>query len=153
MERVAEEQFFAQHRPLLMGGEMQSIHVTGYPSSLPGKALAAPALESWESIELVASASSLLPRAMTQKDHIAEPAPTQRSISLVDALLAPHPIHLVVGSAKRSTLYLINILKRRRKKMNKHKWKKYRREVRNSTRYNPERTRKKKKMKRRALVL
>ncbi|KAH6582150.1 hypothetical protein BSLG_007517 [Batrachochytrium salamandrivorans] len=36
----------------------------------------------------------------------------------------------------------INIIKIRRKKMNKHKWKKYRRRVRNSSRYNKEKLRK-----------
>ncbi|KAJ3179484.1 hypothetical protein HDU85_004895 [Gaertneriomyces sp. JEL0708] len=36
--------------------------------------------------------------------------------------------------------YAINILKRRRKKMKKHKWKKQRKEVRESTRYNREKT-------------
>eukprot|EP00842_Homolaphlyctis_polyrhiza_P000611 jgi/Hompol1/1550/HPOL_005640-RA len=36
----------------------------------------------------------------------------------------------------------VNIIKIRRKKMNKHKWKKYRRRVRDSSRYNKEKLRK-----------
>jgi hypothetical protein len=37
--------------------------------------------------------------------------------------------------------YMISILKRRRKAMNKHKWKKGRRAVRDSSRYNKEKLR------------
>ncbi|KAJ3165743.1 hypothetical protein HDU88_003937 [Geranomyces variabilis] len=43
---------------------------------------------------------------------------------------------------QRSRLYAISILKRRRMKMKKHKWKKGRKAVRDSTRYNKERRRK-----------
>jgi hypothetical protein len=39
-------------------------------------------------------------------------------------------------------MHMISIMKRRRKKMNKHKWKKARRAVRNSSRYNKEKNRK-----------
>lgn len=45
-------------------------------------------------------------------------------------------------SSRLKTILMISILKRRMKKMNKHKWKKYRRTVRNSTRYNIERNKK-----------
>ena len=50
-------------------------------------------------------------------------------------------------------MLMINILKRRRKKMNKHKWKKLKRRVRNSTKYNPERRRKMKKEKRKRYLI
>ncbi|KAJ3175778.1 hypothetical protein HDU87_005772 [Geranomyces variabilis] len=47
-----------------------------------------------------------------------------------------------VWRTQRSRLYAISILKRRRMKMKKHKWKKGRKAVRDSTRYNRERRRK-----------
>jgi hypothetical protein len=62
----------------------------------------------------------------------------------------------IVGDASLDDiipLLLINILKRRRKKMNKHKWKKLKRRVRNSTKYNPERRRKMKKEKRKRYLI
>ncbi|KAI8801537.1 hypothetical protein BJ742DRAFT_744453 [Cladochytrium replicatum] len=47
-----------------------------------------------------------------------------------------------VPKAPNEGMHAISIQKRRKKKMNKHKWKKRRKAVRDSTRYNPERRRK-----------
>ncbi|KAJ3240428.1 hypothetical protein HDU81_003827 [Chytriomyces hyalinus] len=49
---------------------------------------------------------------------------------------------IVTQTTTRETIQAISIKKRRRKAMNKHKWKKLRRSVRNSVRYNKERRRK-----------
>jgi hypothetical protein len=135
IERIAEEQFFAQHRPLMMGGMMQSIHVTNYNNGTqPLKDLSHRFSEKSFGDSIYSMPQYLAPKV---------------SLSLIDALMAPtHP-----SLIRKPSMHLINILKRRRKKMNKHKWKKYRREVRNSTRYNPEKTRKKKKLKRRGLIM
>ncbi|KAJ3151883.1 hypothetical protein HDU86_006015 [Geranomyces michiganensis] len=46
------------------------------------------------------------------------------------------------GRVRRKKIHAISIMKRRRMKMKKHKWKKARRAVRDSTRYNRERKRK-----------
>ncbi|KAJ8323999.1 hypothetical protein QVD99_008346 [Batrachochytrium dendrobatidis] len=54
-------------------------------------------------------------------------------------------IDIALPCIKKDSMQLarhINIIKIRRKKMNKHKWKKYRRRVRNSSRYNKEKLRK-----------
>jgi hypothetical protein len=59
---------------------------------------------------------------------------------LLCKLIKKNDIKLCFGN--RRSLYLISILKRRRKKMNKHKWKKARRAVRDSSRYNKEKLRK-----------
>ncbi|KAI8804595.1 hypothetical protein BJ742DRAFT_824338 [Cladochytrium replicatum] len=52
--------------------------------------------------------------------------------------------HIQLDSPKASNerMHAISIQKRRKKKMNKHKWKKRRKAVRDSTRYNPERRKK-----------
>ncbi|KAJ3403161.1 hypothetical protein HDU80_004434 [Chytriomyces hyalinus] len=52
------------------------------------------------------------------------------------------PDETIVTQTTRETIQAISIKKRRRKAMNKHKWKKLRRSVRNSVRYNKERRRK-----------
>lgn len=52
------------------------------------------------------------------------------------------PSPLVCPLAPLATMYAISILKRRRKKMNKHKWKKHRKAFRDSSRYNKEKRRK-----------
>ena len=124
-ENLAEEIFFAQHRPLGTS--------TAAPIGEPSKTVILDIHHDWNSYSLNTNPSQSHQLQVTQSQ-------------LDQAILPSH-------SSTQTPLFLINILKRRRKKMNKHKWKKYRREVRNSTRYNPERSRKKKKLKKRGLVL
>ncbi|KAI8910036.1 hypothetical protein DFJ77DRAFT_442166 [Powellomyces hirtus] len=56
----------------------------------------------------------------------------------------PQPPHhpLITPTPAQPAMHAISILKRRRKKMKKHKWKKGRKAVRDSTRYNKERKKK-----------
>ncbi|KAJ3176036.1 hypothetical protein HDU87_005553 [Geranomyces variabilis] len=62
-------------------------------------------------------------------------APTTPStLPIADALMLARP--------RQPAMHMISILKRRRMKMKKHKWKKGRKAVRDSTRYNRERRKK-----------
>ncbi|KAI8828848.1 hypothetical protein BJ741DRAFT_624744 [Chytriomyces cf. hyalinus JEL632] len=63
------------------------------------------------------------------------------TMDLADHVTELAPRYLTAQTT-RETIQAISIKKRRRKAMNKHKWKKLRRSVRNSVRYNKERRRK-----------
>ncbi|KAI8585775.1 hypothetical protein BDZ88DRAFT_431551 [Geranomyces variabilis] len=75
----------------------------------------------------------------------------------IDAIFAPHLAAaaaattpapsatadaLLLASPRQPAMHMISIIKRRRMKMKKHKWKKGRKAVRDSTRYNRERRKK-----------
>ncbi|KAJ3156318.1 hypothetical protein HDU89_004100 [Geranomyces variabilis] len=76
----------------------------------------------------------------------------------IDAIFAPHLLAaaaaattpapsatadaLLLASPRQPAMHMISIIKRRRMKMKKHKWKKGRKAVRDSTRYNRERRKK-----------
>ncbi|KAL2913290.1 hypothetical protein HK105_207168 [Polyrhizophydium stewartii] len=93
--------------------------------------------ESFKSLGVAASPAGRRLRA--RKYHALA---RQSTVHVVpDAIEAPaHPAALV--SEMQLMRRKFNIIKIRRKKMNKHKWKKYRRRVRNSSRYNKEKLRK-----------
>ncbi|KAI9208594.1 uncharacterized protein BJ171DRAFT_489466 [Polychytrium aggregatum] len=70
--------------------------------------------------------------------------PTQ-DVVVVPELIDPNPEQSLMQMQReffQNEVQAMNIMKIRKKKMNKHKWKKHRREVRHNTRYNKEKLRK-----------
>ena len=105
---LLEESFFSLHRPLIVDRE----------------------------INIFANNDWLVGEDQVQKDQ----DNLGPKVIVVDGLDNPIDDYMISfpttnQPSSSSPMLMINILKRRRKKMNKHKWKKYRREVRNSTRY------------------
>jgi hypothetical protein len=104
--------------------------VSPSPPSVP------PALgEEW--VEAAAEADTLTPQQRVRQQEWAHLPP---AVLLARILGGSGPEEGAVATTQTpAPLQCISIIKRRRKKMNKHKWRKRRRAVRNSTRYNKER--------------
>lgn len=126
VETLYETTFYCQHRPLAFQLYNESGSLFGRQSSIFHKSQN-PVLDPWEDIT-----------------EMIESPQKHPSSSRIDVPVQGHIMDAPAGSPSDSVL-AINILKIRRKKMNRHKLRKRRRKLRFDTRYNREMQKRKKK--------
>ncbi|KAJ3315003.1 hypothetical protein HDV04_004803 [Boothiomyces sp. JEL0838] len=140
LDSVLEAKFFSQHRPLALGLIQPTKKLPIVIEPQPE------VMQEWYLDEYAKLFGGFIPFSPPGSQIISDTA-----IDLdehLSTLLSQLKIREPSVGPRRSGFFLISIMKRRRKKMNKHKWKKYRREVRNSSRYNTERNKNKGKIRR-----
>ncbi|KAJ3274406.1 hypothetical protein HDV01_003010 [Terramyces sp. JEL0728] len=142
LDSVLEAKFFSQHRPLALG----LIQPTKKLSIIAEPQQNQEIMQEWYLDEYAKLFGGFIPFSPPGSQIVSDAA-----IDLeehLSSLLSKIKIKEPTAGPRRSGFFLISIMKRRRMKMNKHKWKKYRREVRNSSRYNTVRNKDKGKIRR-----